>query len=97
MVLLKNTTMLSKFSTIGNEINDIFFDIKKMIVYPKIFYKANDLIQHGPERVNFGESFREFVDKLFAFYILHFEIFFPIYFNQLKIASDFLIFNFFWI
>ena len=97
MVLLKNTTMLSKFSTIGNEINDIFFDIKKMIVYPKIFYKANDLIQHGPERVNFGESFREFVDQLFAFYILHFEIFFRIYFNQLKIASDFLIFNFFWI
>ena len=87
--------MLSKFSTIGDEISYIFFDSKKTIVYPNIFYKANYFIQHGAERVNFSERFRELIDKTFAFNIPNFEIFCSIYFNQLKIVSDFNIFNFF--
>ena len=73
--------MLSKFSTIGDEINDIYFDTKKAIAYPNIFYKANDFIQHGIECVSFGESFRELIGKPFAFYIFIFEIFFHISFN----------------
>ena len=73
--------MLSKFSTIGDEINNIFFDTKKTIAYPNIFYKANDFIQHGPECVSFGECFRELIGKPFAFHILNFEICFHISFN----------------
>ena len=65
------------------------------MVYLNVFYKANDFIQHGPERVNFGESFKELADKPFAFYILYFEILIRIYFNNLKFASDFVVFNYF--
>ena len=78
MTLLKNTTMLSNFLTNGEDINDIFKDVKKSIVYSNIFYKASDFIEHGPELVHFGKSFKELIDKPFALYVLNFEIFFRI-------------------
>ena len=58
--------MILRFFTIGDDINDIFKDVKKSIVYSNIFYKASDFIEHGPERVDFGESFTELADKPFA-------------------------------
>ena len=86
--------MVSNFLTDGEDMIDIFRDVKKSIVYLNIFYKANDFIEHGPERISFGKSFRELVDKAFALDILNFEILIRIYFNQLKYVSDFIVFNY---
>ena len=87
--------MLSNFLTYGENINELFQNFKNSIVYFNIYYKANDFINHGPHLVNFGESFKELVDQPFAFYVLYFEIFVRIYVNQLKIVSDFIVFNYY--
>ena len=86
MFLLKQTTMFLSFNTSGEDINNIFKDVKKTIIYANIFYKACDFVEHGPEHINFGETFRELVDKPFALYVLYFEVLFRIYFNQLKLV-----------
>ena len=65
------------------------------LLFIQTIFKASDFIEHGPERVNFGESFRELIDKPFALYALNFEIFFRIYFNQLKYVCDFIVFIYF--
>ena len=74
MTLLRSTTMISTYLTHDDNVNELFQDDEKTMAYLNIFCKANDFIQHWPERVNFGESFKELVDKPFASYILYFEI-----------------------
>ena len=93
MILLRSTVTFSSFLTADFDINKIFSEVKKSIAYVNVFYKTSDFIHHGPERVKFGETFRELIDKRFALYVLYFEVFFRMYFNELKSETDFLIFT----
>ena len=51
MTLLRIITMISIYLTHGDIVNELFRDAKKTMVSLNIFYKANDFIHHGPERV----------------------------------------------
>ena len=95
MILLRSTVTFSSFLTADFDINKIFSEVKKSIAYVNVFYKTSDFIHHGPERVKFGETFRELIDKRFALYVLYFEVSFRMYFNELKSETDFLIFTYF--
>ena len=95
MKMLKESTMLARFLTYNKDINEIFLNIKQILVYLNIYYKTSNCINHGLEYVIFGECFRERVDKLFAFYVLYHEILARIFFNQLKFVSDFIVFNYY--
>ena len=75
MKMLKESTMLARFLTYDKDIHEIFLNVKKSLVYLNIYYKTSNCINHGLEYVNFGECFRELVDKPFAFYVLYHEIF----------------------
>ena len=95
MVLLKNTTVISKLNITHCDSKELFQNVNKTLGYPNIFYKASDFIKHCPEHVNFGECFVELIDKPFVFYILNFEIFLGVYFNSSKVVSDFVVFNYY--
>ena len=75
MKMVKESTMLARFLRYDKDINEIFLNVKKSLVYLNIYYTTSNFINHGLEYANFGECFRERVDKLFAFYLLYHEIF----------------------
>ena len=91
--MLKESTMLARFLTYDKDINEIFLNVKKSLVYLNIYYKTSNCINHGLEYVNFGECFRKRVDKPFAFYVLYHIC--SNFFNQLKFVSDFIVFNYY--
>ena len=80
---------------IGSHICSIFSDVKTKFVHLNVYYKASDFINHGPECVNFGALFEDLVDKLFFCFVEYNQIFVRIFFNQMKLISDFITFNYF--
>ena len=95
VILLKNCTDLTARNVTHNEVRALFETAKTSFVYPNIFYKTSDFIEHGPRCVNYSELFSDLIDKPFLLYVFYLEIFFRVFFNSLKSITDFIIFNYY--
>ena len=93
MNLIKSATALNYIQM--RDISSVFCNIKNKHIDLNVYYKASDFINHGPECVNFGAVFKDLIDKPFARFVEYSQIFVRIFLNQMKLISDFIIFNYF--
>ena len=79
---------------LDKDIPRIYCNIQIRFVHLNVYYETNDFINHGPEHNNFGESFKDLIDKPFACFVHFNQIFVQVFLNQLKLVSDFVTFNY---
>ena len=94
MALIKDTTMLRYWEVLDKDSSRIYSNKKTRFAHLNVYYKTSDFIKHGPENNNYGESFKDLIDKPFACFIHFNQIFVRVFLNQLKLVSNFVIHNY---
>ena len=83
------------YSIQHTNVSKLLSQVKAKSFSLNLHYQVGDFLNYDPASKNYGVIFTEIVNNPFSLYLMYLEIFFRVYFNELKAINETIIGNYF--